>query len=1032
MSVLNNLEKRLFEPLVEFGQRVRDFITQGPTPALVGVNLPSGWRGNKKEGGLDACFVDVRGSTGSLKPAIDILKREIDSRISKELSASKSWNAMLKPLENEAPQRFAESLSYLIEALNHSEMTVGVIRAINEQNGWEALAKVIRRMDQREHAYFKTGRGLDLTIRALRGINESKEDRGKESKFLATMSTYDGEPDMLRDFCLNVGHGLSIEEKHVIYNPYAIARKATFDFPAIEDLPSELVGVISPAAKGTKKDSKDERGESGPTYYVKSSSGRIITSGEVYRAYSPSFTHVQFRGGRQAVLKIAEAFFPEEYSPEARRTRPARKEASISEAVQELRAGAGPDLDLKKNRELRSALYRRNQELVEKLQREIEQYRGEIHRKLFGELLISFSEVDSQVQSDVGGRFMGSFRRRRDSLPEAQRYAFDMLDDNTIRLSRGEELFFLSSLLVYDAATRPINKLRALSPWLSDLNEYKKAHAEDPTELNKVAAKEASVKDILHGPSIEIDFTAVGKVLNALDFLRHFRVEENRRFYAAHREEIELVLKRFEPYFKEGGKWREDSMGASIPMGRLEETLIGKKIGHYPTDRQKRAVLNRDDWHAIREVLFMYTVSGGRGEQILSQMSVADFGKIITRVLTSSRRVDDFEIQFAGRSVKDRMHVGSELDDWNPTIIPSDEYTLASDYFRGRRLSAEEFLKRLEARSPLESETLTLARVGLVKENKELYRFEKEVRTFKPVENYEEKKRAIEAVLENPLILPRVWVKEKAWELKHLNSSLDSGYLYPSEAAAIEVLMKARAELKRLGLEDNEKAENIKERLAQFEDRVFIMGEVNKPRISMRMDPFTVSSLYESQHGIRYIPPKAIEDYINNHIAEHPTVSELGAEWVRRYGVVVSQENREALVRMGYTHIPTMAWKESRAILSDGELRIQRSFAEAIDRLYEVLLELKDRPIPKGAVLPNSNWLVWKNGEIVINFGKYRGRELFSLLSDSTAVAYIRDFMGQKVNVQGVREIAREFSRRVEGGSLDKQDFYDWVLRKKF
>ncbi len=239
--------------------------------------------------------------------------------------------------------------------------------------------------------------------------------------------------------------------------------------------------------------------------------------------------------------------------------------------------------------------------------------------------LVDPSSPTYLLAADPGGMLFGWLRSQRDHLPPELRDVYTSLTSPHTQLSEEEVRRGTAALFVYAALHRPINRDAILAGHIKDLNYFIDLAKKNPDHpfIKKYGVPDlAPLRPILQRKEITL-FDA----LQVLDIpqIDMARKMENGKYYRTDQKAVDAAAERLQWLFLDGGTWREDSLGASLPSQRLKTTLSA-------------AVLGQEDFAAVRNWLRLHTLSRSDHDLFRSQ-PIQDFAGVIDSLVVVQRKM---------------------------------------------------------------------------------------------------------------------------------------------------------------------------------------------------------------------------------------------------------------------------------------------------------------------------------------------------------------------------------------------------------
>lgn len=479
-------------------------------------------------------------------------------------------------------------------------------------------------------------------------------------------------------------------------------------------------------------------------------SGHIL-KGVTYCAYDPQMptNSTGYLSGRQAIVKIFEAFSPERVTPAAKERVRNRRTTELRKALREIDLESLTLEELETQPalrdELRSQLITRNLAVYDELRKAIEDYKGHLSDMVYGGEVVLPGINSLKVSQDPGRQFLGWFQehfRENPNVPEGIKIAYASISDENVSLSEAEEAYYLRGLLAYQRMNSFINKNTALGGLVSDLQIYESLELSDPLRMdpNMESARRTLQHTIASTPA-ELSITEFSNMLENAAMVQ-FRHDMNKRTLDLYRDEFEKALKLFEFVSFEKGSWREDALDDSVPMERLKQHLYGAKVGvATPWDGpgKKRAALGQPDFRHIMDAQFLRRLVADE-EKLLAAKPIADFKEMVEGVVVAYRKAMFLEARLAefattpeGAGIVpslDRENIGESLSSWKPVLLLGNNYKPAEVWFaqtqepKPKLQSIADIVDRLRDRR---NHLLDSSQPGSEELKKKLYTYESEI-----------------------------------------------------------------------------------------------------------------------------------------------------------------------------------------------------------------------------------------------------------------------------------------------------------------
>jgi hypothetical protein len=375
----------------------------------------------------------------------------------------------------------------------------------------------------------------------------------------------------------------------------------------------------------------------------------IGDSASGHRLYGQLFqyTHVAdftrtFESGSQLVTKIVEAFGTKQqkavFTNEGRKEIKERKQNQFEDASQHLGESLAEIISQAKGLEGdRSEILKQRAEAILALESEIGRLVHGLDKLRYGQANI-LAEPTFFVEKSKGGTLFTWLKREYDTLPAGIKNIYDMFDDEFVEVPEGEHRFLLSALMAYESANRYIEREVVLGGFEEDIALWERLADEQPNNevIMRVGTPDLSeVRGILAKNEVTR--------LEASDFIQkvpvdQFRYELNKSYLDKFRAEVEETLERMEPLFVKDGRWCTDSVGVSVPMGRLRNSAYA-------------APLVREEFNYVRNLLRQRTLAKGDEEEMLKSFSISQMRELVNGVVQSGRKIKVMDDLFERKKV---------------------------------------------------------------------------------------------------------------------------------------------------------------------------------------------------------------------------------------------------------------------------------------------------------------------------------------------------------------------------------------------
>jgi len=372
-------------------------------------------------------------------------------------------------------------------------------------------------------------------------------------------------------------------------------------------------------------------------------------------------------GGPQAFTKLYDAFFSESLfadTPEKKRKVTDRNKRSIDSILKDLPISIEEFLDSPESiPDAYGKTFKEDIHAILDLQKMADERKKElvsdISRIIYGNTaFVSERSHTAWIAAESNGQFFGYFERNFDELPEVVQIAFDDIQTNLYNIPDTDFITKFIGLSLYYIQNNRISKEDAISPYQADIQYFLNlpeshdlrqkygtpsiTHLAEIFEKNEVTLEEASI--VFH--TKVFGDKSVADVRYEINKLNHEMVID----------EILPYLDTFKELFFDGEKWKEDSVGHSLPAKRLKESKFGDD-------------LVKAEFDAIRDMFRLDHLTSS-SEELYKAVSILDLSDILKKVTASGRKTQS-----------ERTYRGSE-------------YQITEEFTEKYGIDFEEFVKR--------------------------------------------------------------------------------------------------------------------------------------------------------------------------------------------------------------------------------------------------------------------------------------------------------------------------------------------------
>ncbi|NLF24731.1 MAG: hypothetical protein GX589_03630 [Deltaproteobacteria bacterium] len=771
-----------------------------------------------------------------------------------------------------------------------------------------------------------------LSIRILNAVHRTSPSREREA--LRKLDSYPGRLDILEDFLNQIGHD----------DPFIATARAQVIVLPIRDIPHGAKVSEDPVGHRER---------------VRGTSGHIIT-GMIYCAYDPDSppTSVGFFSKRQAVMRPFESFNPERFSTKKSTEVQQRRSQLAQEILENLTL-----LDLEQQpelvEELGSPLIARNLAVYRELQAAIAAYKEQADAIMYGGQITISTIERFRVRTDLGGSFLSWFQRQIEAdvdLPEGIRIAYENFVDPNVDLSPAEERDIVRGLLAYQRLHSFISKETVFSGIEADLKEYDALSQNDPLRLDaRVEAARRMLQESAAGGESEMRVSELGAVLS-LSGMTEFRRAMNARELALYGGTFERAIQHFKGLMIKDGRWREDCLQESVPMKRLKLTLYGAKIGvENESDLDKRAVLTQQDFKAIYDAIFHFTISSGDDRRFLCAMPIPHFREMVARVVVAYRKAAYLdaalaEYQAANTSQGEppplnREDIGDALADWKPVLIFGNNLKPEEVFMREERLAGNKVWRLADLATCANCRGLgnehfrkllpqieREAGAGLFLDAhepllKEVY---PRAELFLPASELTEVIEQASEVLSLPLVRPV--------EL-NMKNFLRLPFLSALEVEEVKLFAKFKDKVEGLGLNHSAEQEALKQRLKAvrccnvLRGQIGTIDEAHAPHLILREEPFAKFAGEITEGSAAYFNPSILAERLDQLDRDFISKDQLPGGWSEKLKLLCSKEAMEALRSQGLGLVDRDTWVIAQYFQHSYMYYIERKLVDTVQTM---------------------------------------------------------------------------------------------------
>ncbi len=633
--------------------------------------------------------------------------------------------------------------------------------------------------------------------------------------------------------------------------------------------------------------------------------------------------------GSQAITKIMEAFGTSEqkeaFTPEGRERIAKRKSEQAREAGRDIVKTLEEVLkEPERIRDVQSRTDRQKVHHILRLDEELKKRLLMLDRLVYGQTAFAGQESASYfLAAEPGGMFYGWFKRKLNDLPTEIRDIFTTVTNPLIEISDEEKSFMFGSLIAYAALNMPVRRDSVIGGYQKDLDFILSLPEEHPIIAEHGKPDLTRIRPLLS--QSEITLIDATRVFDAYPVDR-VRLKVNREYLEPFAEEFELALKRVMPLFISNGKWKEDSYGASMPMGRLRKTVYF-------------AALTKEELGKLRDALRLRTISPKK-EGFYMALTISEFRQMVDNAVASKRKLWYMDKRLAESSVKIEAPEEAEsiVGEWKDKLFRGNDYEPAENFALSNGISLSELIKRAEA---MKYETL---RGDFWSRNKWRIKAEAEhglystgafsdsqqfIDRIKKLTPFAEIKDNLESSMEIAKQRLVIHFDLKRFEWPNYE------YVEPWNAEMVNGILKAGEEMRKIEEEHGNVINELLEKRVELVERVFYDGEF-KEKVAVRAKSYEdTKEPLRSAYGLDYVHPAELQNHFNSINAGYTKAAELGQEFLERMRFVVSREAEHLLKRINLRASDSLTWRNAKNIgLED---YIGRKLTQGINDVYERL-----------------------------------------------------------------------------------------------
>jgi len=635
-----------------------------------------------------------------------------------------------------------------------------------------------------------------------------------------------------------------------------------------------------------------------------------------------------WKSGSQALTKIMEAFGTyeqkEALTPEGQERIKKKKKIQAREVTGDIVRTLEEVLqDPSRIVDVQSRLDRQKVHAILGLDEELKERMLMLDKVVYGETAFVDQESKSYLlAADPGGTFFGWYKRQLDSLPPAIRDIFTTINSPHIEIPDSERNFMLGSLIAYAAANMPIRRESVIGGYQKDLDFLVKLSVDHEIIAKHGKPDLVSIRSILAQPEITlIDAT---RVFDAYP-IDEVRREVNKEYLSQFKDEFEAALKELESVFIIDGKWREDSYGASIPMGRLKKSVYA-------------ATLTREDFEAVRNMLRIRTLTPSE-DGIYKALAMQEFKKLADNVVISARKLKYMDKQFQESEVKveDPKNAEEIVNRWKGTLYRGSQYDLVENFALQNGITIDEFIKRVEATRYKEDDFWKTkewtikghneARLYSTKtfESENAQQFVEKIKQLTPYEEIDDRLKTAHIIVKNRLV--------KGFNRYLLDREIP--YVEPAMVETIDGILAAGEEIDRISSEHGAKIGSVLTRREQYRDVIFYEGSVNG-KVTIRTKGYEDTNEPYTEIGhVQILDPLKLESHLKALGENYRRAEDLLDEWLEKARYAVSRDAEPLLARVELDTSDKLTWRNMQNIKPEDH--VEQNLINRIEDLYQRL-----------------------------------------------------------------------------------------------
>ena len=619
-----------------------------------------------------------------------------------------------------------------------------------------------------------------------------------------------------------------------------------------------------------------------------------------------------WHSGSQAILKILEAFgTPEQQEHLTPGGQHRLKEKKKAQARETMRDFVGSLEEVLRDPSQVHNIQSRNERLQVQKILEVDALRQRIQSLdtvLYGNTaLVDDLRPSYLLAMDKGGTLFGWFKRRLTELPTAIRDIYTTVVNPVMEIAEEERKFMLGSLLAYAAANMPIRREAVLGGYQQDLEFILTLPADDPLIQQYGKPDLTSVRNILRQKEITlIDAT---RVFDAFPIDR-VRYEVNSQHYQQYKEEIEGTLEKLRPLFIHDGKWREDSLGTSVPRNRLKMTPYF-------------ACLQREDFVPVMDMLRVQTLAP-TPEKEYQALSLQQFRQTVDAVVIAGRKIKSLEA----------LQPDADGNITTGRIIRGLGYDLAENFATFYGLPLEEFIQRVDFLhkkkkilwGSLQHKMREEAQYGLyskadVESLQPVLEEAKSLRRYEDVSNFVD---AAYELLRHPLV-----------KKFHNYASLPSGneFVPPEQVEFLCRMLTTGSRLRTIESQYGDTLPLILQRREHWQHARLYRSRLEDKKFSVT---WTLLNYNEPTKdigcGINILDLDSLQRTMDTVEQEYVSVKNLPEHWEDKANYLVSRNAEPLLREMGMSISDSISWKSIQEMQE--EHYVHRQLLDEAEQLY--------------------------------------------------------------------------------------------------